>query len=197
MSFGFACLSGSFPGNTNRDPFASSFSDLSSAIAQFVSGTACSRLFLLCDAGIVHVPVSKSNSVDDLVEEFDDLPGGDGSSVAPVPFGKHVRPKHPTRLLRILALCLKPPLDVFVGDEEDARPAARIGARNPALRRGRKPTLEVIRSGGLSPCFRWTVLGLRGRPIIAVSAEAIRRSAWIDASVQPLAVLQRELSCFG
>lgn len=63
MSFGSACLSGFFPGNTNRDPFASSFSDLSSAIAQRVSGTACSRLFLLCDAGIVHVPVSKSNSV--------------------------------------------------------------------------------------------------------------------------------------
>lgn len=63
MSFGSACLSGFLPGNTNRDPFDSAVSAFSSSIAQPGSGTACSRLFLLCDAGIFHLRLSKSNSV--------------------------------------------------------------------------------------------------------------------------------------
>lgn len=56
-SFGSACLRGFLLASTKREPFAGGCNALSSAIAQRVSGTAASRLFLLCDAGIFHLRI--------------------------------------------------------------------------------------------------------------------------------------------
>jgi len=59
----------------------------------------------------------RSAALDHLVEKLNDLARSDGPSIAPVPLRQHVSSKHSARLLRILALCFEPLLDVFVRDE--------------------------------------------------------------------------------
>jgi hypothetical protein len=140
----------------------------------------------------------RSAALDDLVEKLNDLARRDGPSIAPVPPRQHIRPKHPARLLRILALCFEPLLDVFVRDKEHARPVARIGSWNSVLWSGGESRFEVGRVGRLLPWCQGIALRRRSSSVVAISlAETIHRSTGIDPLVQPLAILHRELTRLG
>jgi hypothetical protein len=92
----------------------------------------------------------------------------------------------------------EPFLDVFVRDEEDARPVARIGSWNSVLWSGGESRFEVTLIGRLLPWCQRIALRRRGSPIVAISlAETIHRSTGIYPLVQPLAFLHRELARFG